>query len=447
MESYAKWVEITATDVVLCSYTSWVDPALTERASSHKITIKNYVTVVMTQDNDGVGNIMTILTDGASYTKSGYGWNSCQGEVFASSKNITLTDAKLSWTCADYNKPIWFVGASYFSLGDPARWPYYMYADKLTEDVFITGRGGMDGKAGLEEIRDALKYGKPEIMVWGIGMNDGADKNGDINPKTYANKIEFLKICKENGIQAVFMTIPNCGNENNQNNDNTHKLDYVNNRLGDFANYDYRVVNIEHAVNGYEAHAPWYDKMLHSDGTHPTNLGARNFYMQLLCDFPELMLGADAKLYKSEADTISAGSVLTIDGPEYLTSDMAIAFMADFSGDLSGTIEIGNGKDINGGYWVEISKSSIKVYRNVGGVASEVHSVENPANMRDIVLVRIMVKNNKASIALVSSGVNEYDSKETKLFKFTVDWGFAGDIFAVASSEELKDASLKWVVK
>ena len=434
MESYGKWFEITDKETVHSSYTSWVKPSLRQTPMPHKLTIKNYITVILTADNDGVGNNLTIVTDGGVYRRSGYGWNACQGEIFVSANGVALHDVRAAWTCEDYSAPIWFVGASYFSLGDPARWPYYMYADGYADKVFITGRGGMNGINGHEEIADAIRFGKPKHMIWGIGMNDGPDNEDDINPVTYQNKVGFLKICKEHGIKPLFMTIPNCGNEANQRNFNTYKLNYVNNREKEFADYDYRVADISHAVNGIEAHSPWYDGMLHSDGTHPTALGARNFYLELLCAFPELMVGADAKISEAKTDILSAGENIALEPPVKLDGDYAITFMADFKDkELLGEIKVGG----NASY-LRITADTVEVYNN----GSLVYSEENKLIMKELVMLRIHKQGDKASIALVSSGEKNY-VPHANLYKIEAGWEVLEKVFASADKTDLTAVNLK----
>lgn len=439
MESYGKWVEVDSTATYVCSYTSWAPEPFKDRKVEHGLTIKNYLTVIITADIDGAGDTIYFITDGGFTTRSGHGWTACQGEIFAKAQGFEALDVNLSWTCEDYTAPIWFVGASYFSLCDPARWPYYMYADGYKKDVFITGRGGMNGVNGHEEIADALKYGKPKYMVWGIGMNDGPDVEGDINPKTYENKVGFLKICKENGIKPLFMTIPNCGNETNQKNYNTYKLDYVLNRRAEFKDYDYRTVDIAHAVNGIEPHAPWYDGMLHKDGTHPTGLGARNFYLELLCSFPELMVGADAKLNETKADALSASSLISVDTDGAENVDSAITFMADFKDKtLDGMIKIGS----DAGY-LKLTEEKVEIYKTCDGKDILLHEEDNRMNMTDILMLRIHKKGDKASIAFVSSGEKNYEP-HANLYRIEAEWSVKGKVYAVADKTDLTAVNLKF---
>ena len=447
MVSYGKWVEIGATEANFPRYVSWVKPAYKASIYPHNMTVKNYITVVLGADNDGTGNTVTVITDGGIYKKRGYGWNACEGDIFVSCEGVELTDVKASWTCEDYSAPIWFVGASYFSLGDPGRWPYYMYADGYADKVFITGRGGMNGLNGHEEIADALRFGKPKYMIWGIGMNDGPDVEGDINPVTYDNKLNFLKICKENGIQPLFMTIPNCGNETNQRNDNTYKLDYILNHRKEFADYEYRVADIAHAVNGIEAHAPWYDGMLHSDGTHPTALGARNFYLELLCAFPELMIGADAKITEKSEAALPMGSEISVTADAPVSDESAITFMADFKDKtLSGVLEIGSeGKGAKTSF-VRLTEQTVEVYKFEGGKETLVHTEENRMNMKDIVMLRVHIKEGKASIAFVSSGEKNY-APHSELYRIEAEWTGAEKAYAVANETDFTNVNIKLCAK
>ena len=447
MESYGKWIEITKNDIVFPSYTSWAKPPYRENVYPHGVTVKNYIMGIVAADNDGFGNSVTVITDGAVIRKSGYGWNACQGEIFVSGKNIALSDVNAAWTCEDYSAPIWFVGASYFSLGDPARWPYYMYADGYADKVFITGRGGMNGINGHEEIADAIKFGKPKFMIWGIGMNDGPDLEDDINPVTYANKTGFLKICKEKGIKPLFMNIPNCGNETNQRNENSYKLDYVNNRKKEFADYDYRVVDIAHAVNGIESHSPWYEGMLHSDGTHPTALGARNFYLELLCAFPELMVGADAKITEKSEAALPMGKEISVTADAPVSEESAITFMADFKDKtLSGVIEIGSKGKGGKTSFVRLTEQTVEVYKVEGGKENLVHTEENHMNMKELVMLRVHIKEGKASIAFVSSGEKNY-VPHSELYRIETEWSGAESAYAVANETDFTAVNLKLCTK
>ena len=407
--------------------------------SLHGLTIKNYLTVIMIADKDGIGNRIRIITDGGEYYGKWSG-NPCNGNIEVIADGVTLYDAKAYWTCQNYSAPIWILGASYFSLGDPARWPSYMYADKLSDDILIIGRGGADTTQGLVQLENALQHGKPEYIIWGYGMNDGKDTDDTILQKTYDNHIKFLEICKANGIEPIFFSSVNCT-------DNYHsgKIDYVLNHRGDFANYEYRVIRLPHAVNGFEPGSEWYDGMLSEDGIHPTNLGARNFYLETVCTFPELMMGADSLTVRTETPVnVNAGATYKLENtPESVECDMAISMSADFDGRLNGKIIVGNGKGVNGGTWVEITKEKVSVYKTEQGKDVLLTETDNEIVMQELVMLRIIVRDNVANIAFVSSG--DSDPGRKTLFSVEAPWSYAGEVFVSTDATTLSDVVLNFV--
>ena len=442
--TYSAWQVINGKQVITYRQGAKADAAPSSSAKDHSLTIKNYITVITTFDNDGVGGTILILTDGGSYSR-GVSGNACNGNVEVLVSGVELTDANAYWTSQDYSAPIWIFGASYFSLDDPARWPNYMYADDLSENTLIVGRGGLNSTGGLVELKDALQHGTPKYIIWGYGMNDGKDSADSMLETTYNNHIEFLQICKDKGIEAIFMSSVNCTT-----NFHSHKIDYVLNRKGDFANYDYRVISLPHAVNGYEEGSEWYSGMLHTDGIHPTALGARNFYLETLVTFPELMLGGEATVKSAESKSLNAGSALKVtDSPKFVDGDFAISMKADFDGYIEGAIEIGNGKGVEGGTWAKITDNTVEVYTTLGGKDVLVAEAENEIALEDIVMIRIIVRDNKANIAFVSSDEKSYDSKLDRkaLFSVEADWSYAGEVFVSADEMALTDVLINLATK
>ena len=446
--TYAAWLEITNEKVVSYSQGAKADADPGKNSKNHGLTIKNYVTMILVGDRESSNGGFILVTDGGVCTGS-YRGSSCNGKITVDAVGgVTLRDVEGSWACFDYQNPIWIFGASYFSLGDPARWPYYMYADGYNDNIFITGRGGLNTTGGLVELKDALQHAVPEVIIWGYGMNDGKDnEDGSIKEVTYRNQIEFLQICKDYGIRAVFISSVNCAT-----NYHPGKIDYVMNRLGDFANYEYTVASLPHAVDGYEVGSMWYDGMLSSDNIHPTALGARNFYLELLCAYPELMIDWDATVLEDKKDTLNAKAELKIDTPDFIDGEYAMTYNADFDGSLDGSITIGTGKrDAEGASWVVITEDKVTMYRHLGGEDVVISEVNNEIVLKEIVMLRIHVKGGRAKISFVSSADNRYpygDSSKKDpgtLFTIAGDWSYAGDVYAVASGTNLVDASLKFV--
>ena len=441
---YSGWLEITPTKILDYRAGAHGDPAV--RSNTHGITIKNFITIIWQQD-ERLGKRVTVVTDGGSYYGS---WSSqpCNNWIAVSVEGgVELTDAKGHYTGLDYDAPIWAFGASYFSLNDPARWPSYLYSDRYDENVLVIGVGGLGSVGGIEQLKDALQHGTPKAIVWGYGINDGADPEGGINAKTYAGHIEFLSICQEKGIIPVFFSTPclPANKESGKIPNHEGKMEYVLDRLGEFANYDYRVASLPHAVNAYENGATWYPGMMSGDTVHPTALGARNMFMELVCALPELMIGEDAVLMQSpKMEELYSGSELTINTPEFVEKEFGLTFIADYTGLYDGKLIIGNGKDVEGGSWVEITADTVKVFTRKASAPVEVASSVNDILLEEIVMVKIHVVDGVATISIVGSGDKENRVTE-RLFTITATWGYAGDAFAVSESTRLKDAQLSFV--
>ena len=221
-------------------------------------------------------------------------------------------------------------------------------------------------------------------------------------------------------------------------------MNYVLQKLGNFAKFDYRVASLPHAVNAYENGSTWYPGMMSSDTLHPLASGARNMYMELLCALPELMIGSDAGLLQTEkVKEQFSGSMMTVDSPEFVEGEYGFTFIADFTGDLEGSILVGNGKDTEGGTWVEINQEKVTVYTRRSGSAVKVGEANNEITLNDIVMIRVYVKDGEATVSLVSSG--EIGKRPDVLFSVNATWGYAGKAFALSTDTRLNDAQLSFV--
>ena len=222
-------------------------------------------------------------------------------------------------------------------------------------------------------------------------------------------------------------------------------MKYVLERLGEFANYDYRVASLPHAVNAYENGSTWYPGMMSGDTVHPTDLGARNMYMELVCALPELMIGHDAVLMQSpKTPELYSGSELKIDTPDFVEKEYGFTFIADYTGTYEGKLLIGNGRDVEGGSWVEITADTVKVFTRKASAPVEIISVANEVVLEEIVMVKIHVVDGVATISMVGNA-DKPGRTSDRVFSVTAAWGYAGDAFAVSESTRLKDAQLSFV--
>ena len=105
-------------------------------------------------------------------------------------------------------------------------------------------------------------------------MNDGDNENS-INSNWLTNTETMINTCLENNITPILCTIPNVPTVNN-----SFKNQYV-------INSGYRYINLALAVGALNDNL-WYNGTLSSDGVHPTELGAKLLYAQIINDVPEL---------------------------------------------------------------------------------------------------------------------------------------------------------------
>lgn len=238
---------------------------------AHNLTISDYITVIV---DVGVG-----VADVNIYTASGYFrqenviWEGCNGSIFATSVSTSFTNPSLKWTAKDINKNIWIFGDSYLNAKSEARHPYYLYEMGYT-NWLACGFPGATSTPELQSLQSLLKIGKPEIVVWCLGMNDS--DNGSVNTN-WINSLNSVKsLCSANNITLILATIPSCPLV-----DNTYKNGVVKtsgNRYIDF--------NSAVGVNG----TAWYPGMLSSDNIHPTELGAKALARQVVIDVPEITI-------------------------------------------------------------------------------------------------------------------------------------------------------------
>ena len=207
--------------------------------------------------------------------------------------------------------------------------------------------------------------------------------------------------------------------------------------------------------------------MLYTDKVHPTKLGAVAYYLQMLVDFPELMSKTCAKVYRAVKNTLSSSDTLTIEAPERIEHSKVITFTADMAGTFTGAIEIGNGKDVDGGTYVRIERDKICVYTNRNGetVKTEIdyrqyagangkpagaigEEVPNVVDIGDYINVKIHVDGYRAKISIMSRGLDMGEdakgAKYVELFSVESDWTFAGDVFASAEGQSLTNAKLSF---
>ena len=432
MASYGRWMEITNTEIKICSYVPWAEVPSKEYVFTHGLTVKGHVNLNVAYDTANSKKEIILSTDGGEYKMGAGHWSCCDGELCVKVEGVALKDAFLGFNSLGYSHDIWIIGASYLSLGDPARWPYYWFAEGGAGPLLV-GRGGMGAQHGIEDFKDALNYGAPKILVWDSVSGNNPDKEGVLNPLFYDNTLEMLRICKEKGIKVYIQTMPNCPLQTNM-----IKNDVILNRTLDFANYDYEIIDLARALNARDEENPaWFPNMLHTDNVHPTRLGGRASYLGIVVDAPELILGKPVDIYRADAKELKSGEEVVLSASTEVKSVSAITLRADFADELYGEIILGS----KGGSYLALDKDNIKVYSESGELLL---TAENPAIMNKLFNLKVKVSDGKAAIVLASSGEKNFDATKTTLDVFEAEWKIGGEIFAKANGQSLNDVVVRF---
>ncbi|MCR4649493.1 MAG: hypothetical protein K5776_10505 [Lachnospiraceae bacterium] len=234
--------------------------------------------ISITVNNDLRNNAdIVISSNGKSQTVEDVYWSARIGKIFAEAGDDTsLSNCTLSYVCNGWGKPVWLLGDSYFNCTSSARWTSYM-TENGYDNYLLNGYPGRNSDAALESLKVMLGYGKPEEIIWCLGMNDG-DSDEAINESYKRDVEEVIKLCKENNIELVLSTVPSCPMVNN---------DYKNKYVKESG---YRYIDFASVVGANE-NISWYPGML-EDGEeriHPTKEGAAALYNEAVKDCPELL--------------------------------------------------------------------------------------------------------------------------------------------------------------
>lgn len=243
----------------------------------HGLTIANNIMLIAEMNDDATLDL-TLISNGESFKTTIQNYVKASiGAYFVQSIGSNLVNCSLTWTCTDIAKNIWIFGDSYLAYAQD-RWTYYLTEYGYANNVLIDGFPGESGENAGFGIESLIKYGSPKYAVWFIGMNDGTDTDDSTpNENWVTRKNKFLKICEANSITPIFATIPSVPNINHR-----AKNAWI-------RSSGYRYIDMAKAV-GSDITSSWYWGMLASDNVHPTELGAKALFAQVLLDLPEVML-------------------------------------------------------------------------------------------------------------------------------------------------------------
>lgn len=267
--SATNYIDVNSTTLTVKNTTG--DPTV----YNHGLTIANDLSIRFVV-KDGKATI-TVTSKGVSY-KTVVQWVQNDSTVSYPrlvSENTVAPKAILSVDMGACKHDVWMFGDSYMGYQNNARWAYYMVQDGLSDNILGTGSAGCTSEASNTTLEALLDYATPKIAVLATGMNDGTDSDDTPSANWVTRKNNFLSICSANGITPILATIPTVPSVNNE-----AKNTWV-------RTSGYRYIDFAKAV-GANSSGVWYTGMLSTDNVHPTELGAKALYDQVLVDLPEI---------------------------------------------------------------------------------------------------------------------------------------------------------------
>lgn len=266
----SSYLSIDPTNITATTYMT----SAASTTSTHGLTIADYIFVTIRVENNNTADVY-IRTSSGEFSQADVPWyGDSAAKTFAKCTTGTLSNATFSWSCADLKNELWAFGDSYFGISVPSRWVYHLIANGYT-NVMLNGFGGEATNNDLIALNNLLGIGKPSMLLWAVGMNDGTD-NSSAPSQTWKTGVEtVISICETNGIIPVFATTPTVPNINHE-----QKNAWV-------RSSGYRYIDFARAV-GADGTGAWYSGMLSGDKVHPTESGAKALFRQAICDLPEL---------------------------------------------------------------------------------------------------------------------------------------------------------------
>ena len=244
--------------------------------TAHGLTITNNIQVLI-ESNFMRQCDITIISNGVLFKATNETLDR-RGVCFSYAQSIgsVLTDAKLAWTCIDFDKEIWIFGDSY-AASYTDKWTKYMFSYGYYKNCLFDAYPGEDSLKSYESLMHLLSLAKPKVIVWTLGMNDGGD--GVSSPSVDWGNVQtqLRSLCNDRGIQLVLATVPTVPTVNNEQKNNNVRSS------------GYRYIDFAKAVDA-NASGEWFSGMLSEDGVHPTDAGAKALFGRVVLDLPESMI-------------------------------------------------------------------------------------------------------------------------------------------------------------
>jgi len=244
----------------------------------HGLTIADYIKVTI-DINDNTKAKVTLTSGGSQFTKT-LGWYGFNTDKYAAFSNTgTFSNAVFTVAFKDINANAYVFGDSYVAIVEStSKWSHWLVADGYSDNALINAYPGEDSANALNALQTVLSVGCPKYLLWCLGMNDDGDTNAETPSAAWMAGInKVIELCEANDITPVFATIPTVPLYNHE-----AKNAWV-------RSSGYRYVDFARAV-GANSSGVWFSGMLSTDDIHPSELGAKALWHQVLCDFPEITM-------------------------------------------------------------------------------------------------------------------------------------------------------------
>ena len=264
-----NYIDVTPNTLVVKNTTG--DP----QTFNHDVIIEDSLSIKFELHNS-VATI-TITSKGLSYTQQ-LPWIQIYSTVTYPSLVSVATvapSAKLSLDIPAAKRDLWIFGDSYLGGLYDNRWVYYLIQDGLSDNALISGSAGATTAGSVSTISTLNTFGTPKYAILATGMNDGSDSGDTPSTNWTNNRDKFIAYCYAKGIVPILCTIPTVPTVNNE-----AKNTWV-------RSSGYRYIDFAKAV-GANSSGVWYEGMLSEDNVHPSALGAKALYNQVLVDLPEI---------------------------------------------------------------------------------------------------------------------------------------------------------------
>ena len=198
-------------------------------------------------------------------------WSGVGGDISVTASGSDFGDVELKYFCDGHKKSVYVIG----DFGTEAygySWAK-LYFGNGYDKALVSGDPHMTAAEAILYFEKLLSVNTPRYAVWCVGMNDH-DSATEANVSWIESTEKFLEICEEKGITPILVTLPEITGAAN---------DMKNDWVVSWAGKTGRYIKFASAIGSDN------ESEVYTDG-NLNQLGAEALYMQLLIDFPELLL-------------------------------------------------------------------------------------------------------------------------------------------------------------